>query len=553
MAPTDAVVASTQGVTDEALTVQIQQFLDEWYYRIIHCSVGKAWSRKKAVALLLDICEMVGMSFPPEEKESLTEAEDDQSLTNAMIASMPEGFRDRWEAVALQLQTVLHEASRIRSAAEDSPDAVSTLFDESGSSQGGLTQQVLKASVICAAKEVSKFRRIHTTWKKNTDARIDRLLGASEEAEHCQQQLLSAEAQLSEIRGDSKAKGKGVLMNMAEGNNKTLIHTCFSSWFGLLEKAHAEAAIRQRFQDQIDNATKKLLQYKEAQIANIRGVLMRGAMEDQDVLMHMVWKFWMDEVNERKADGDTAEALKAVQDKLNSFEAAQKENAGKFMTRMAAGNDESLKNLCLEAWIKFHQDYAQDKEYEDKVKAQEANFKAHMDAKKDEAKAVMDRMLAGTAQGLLALIIQNWVSWLKDEKKQKELEFALNEAQAKFKTLNGRQKAGASNVQNRVNDQINANLQQRIFNCWIVETKANRVENHYNTKYESKKRQLQGVQNLFKSFAMQLEQNLGGDEDSSSRTDRKSRKSKKESSNSMPPKGSEGTVSLPDINQKPAA
>merc|ERR1719424_1234651 len=164
---------------------------------------------------------------------------------------------------------------------------------------------------------------------------------------------------------------------------------------------------------------------------------MRGAMEETTVLLHMVMKVWMDEVKTRKADGDSAEMLKQVQDKLNSFEAAQKENAGKFMTRMASGNDASLKNLCLEAWIKFHQDYAKDQEMEDKVKAQELAFKAHMDSKKEEAKAVMDRMMAGTDHGLLSLIVQNWATWLKDEKKQKELEFAMSEAQGKFKSLNG--------------------------------------------------------------------------------------------------------------------
>merc|ERR1719183_857931 len=228
---------------------------------------------------------------------------------------------------------------------------------------------------------------------------------------------------------------------MAEGQDKTLVHSIFSTWLGYIEKVHAENAIRQKFQDIIDLCNKKLLQFKEAQIANIRGVLMRGAMEDQDVLMHMVWKFWLDEVNEHKADGDTAAQLKAVQDRLNSFEAQQRENAGKFMTRMASGNDASLKNLCLEAWIKYHQDYAQEKEMEDKVKASEQAFKAHMDAKKEEAKVVLDRMLAGTEHGLLSLIVQNWSTWLKEEKKQAELEFALNESQQKFKSLNGRQKA----------------------------------------------------------------------------------------------------------------
>merc|ERR1719157_440504 len=119
-------------------------------------------------------------------------------------------------------------------------------------------------------------------------------------------------------------------------------------------------------------------------------------------------------------------------------------------------------------------------------------------------------------------------------------------SEKKFKSLVAGQKAGAANVQGRVNEQIALNLLQRVLNNWVIETKANRVENHYNSKYESKRRQLQGVQNLFKSFAMQLEQNLGGDDDSSSRT---TRKSKKHSSrkDGMPQKGADGTVSLPEI------
>merc|ERR1719456_350981 len=161
---------------------------------------------------------MIGMEFSPEDKENLTQTDDDQLLMDAILASMSDSLRERWETVALQIQTVLHEATRIRSAAEEETgEAVAELFEESGSDRGGLSQQVLKASVIYAAKEVSKSRKIHVTWRKNTDGRIDRLLAAAEEAEHAQQQLLALDAQLSELRGDSKAKSKGVLMSMAQG------------------------------------------------------------------------------------------------------------------------------------------------------------------------------------------------------------------------------------------------------------------------------------------------------------------------------------------------
>jgi len=534
-------------INDEALTGQIQPFLDEWFYRILASPVGKMWGRQKSLAILMDVFGMIGINIPPNDRDVVLASDDDATLVAAIITVIPAELRERLEATALQIQTVLHEATRILSASEDAgDDAVATLFDEAGSERGGLTQQVLKASVVYAAKEVAQLRKVHTTWRKNTDARIDRLLACAEEAEHCQQQLLAAEAQLSELKGDSKAKAKGALFSMAEGQDKALCHTIFSGWLGYVEKCHAEAGIRKRFTDQIENCETKLINFKEAKIANIKAVLMKGAMQETEVLLHMVIKTWLGEVKLSKDNGDTAEELKLVQARMDAFEGGQKEKAGKFMTRMASGNDESLKNICLEAWIKYHGDYAADKELEDKVKEAERKFKEHMDLKKDEAKAVLDRMSAGSDSGLQAMMFQYWVTFVKEEKKDKELELQLEAQTQKFKSLNQRQSGNAKGAQNRVNDQMNANIMQRVFNFWLIETKANRIENHYNSKYESKRRQLQGVQNLFKSFAMQLEQNLGGDDDSSSRTNRRSKHNKDKGLS----KGAEGTVSLPDIHQK---
>lgn len=533
---------------EERLNGQIQPFLDEWCYRILASPVGRMWTRQRAVTLLMDVFGMVGINIPADDRTGLLKSDDESLLVKAIINAMPGDIRDKFEATALQIQTVLHEATRILSASEAEGDEdVAILFDQCGGETGGLTQQVLKASVVFAAKEVSTLRRTHTSWRKNTDNRIDRLLKATEEAEHFQQQLLAAEAQLSQYKDTEKAKSKGLLMSMAEGQDSALVHSIFSTWLGYCEKVKAESGIRSKFEDQIKNIERKLFQFKESQIANVRGVIMRGAMQDDDAIMSFVWKTWVAEVNERKEDGDTAAMLKAVKDRMAAFESNQKEKAGQFMTRLAAGNDASLTNLCLEAWIKFHGDYAADKEMEDKVKSAEAAFKAHMANKKDDAKGVLNNMLAASDSGLLSLVMQNWAQFWRDEKKAKELEFALNEASDKFKSLNGRQKNGAKNVQNRVNEQMNLNIMQRVFNCWIVETKSNRVESHYNAKYDTKKKQLQGIQQLFKSFAMQLEQNLGQDDDSSSRTGRRSKHGKKMD------RASEGSVSLPDIHQKGVA
>jgi len=530
----------------EAVVEKFQQFLDEWYYRVLSSSLATSWNREKSLKVLLDVLHLVGMDLTEEDKEAICKMDghDEGAQCAAIVEKMPKEMSSQFDAIALSLVAILHEATRIRAASEDEGDEpVANLFEEEDCA--GLRSQVLKASIVYAAQEVSKVRLVHKTWRKSTDARIDRLLLATEEAEHCQQQLLAAEAQLSEIKDGQKAKSKSFLMNMADGNDKTLMHTIFSGWLGFTEKARAEKEIRKKFEDQIKFCERKLFEFKEAQLNNVRGVVMSMGAAENDALLSMIMKVWMDEVKLRKADGDTAEELKALQDKMAAFESAQKEKAGQFMTRMAAGNEESLKNLCLEAWIKFHNDYAKDKALEDQVKAQEAAFAEHMAKKKDEAKAVLDRMSASSDSGLVALMFKNWVDYYNEEKKSREMEAMLQSAEGKFKSLNDRQKAGAAGVQGRVNEQMNANLMLRCFGSWAIETKVNRVENHYNAKYESKRRQLQGVQNLFKSFAMQLEQNLGADDDSSRTASYRQRGSSK----SM--KKTEGTVSLPDINAKP--
>jgi hypothetical protein len=540
-------MAAPTGTDDGTLQIQLQQFLDEWYYRILSSSIGKKFTRNKATLLLVDIFSMIGFNLSQEDKDKMVACEEDVTLINTILSCIPDTIREQFDQVSLQLQTVLHEASRIRAAAEEGEVAVAELFDESGTEKGGLSQQVLKASVIHAAKEVSRLRKIHTSWRKNTEARIERLLRSAEEAEHCNHQLLALESQLADHKGDQKAKSKGFLVSMAEGQDKALCHTIFSSWLGWVEKVHAEKGIRSKFEDQIANLERKLFQFKEAQIANVRGVVGRLHMEETEQLMHTVWKFWHDEVLTSKADGDTAEQLRLVQEKMATFENGQKAKAGQFMTRMAAGNDASLKNICLEAWIKFHGDYAANKELEDQVKRQEAAFKEHLEKKKDEAKQVLDRMSASSETGLLALMVSSWVQYVQENKSANEMEYKLMEAEGKFKSLNGRQKAGAANVQTRVNEQIQANLLQRVLNSWLIETRVNRVEKYYTSKYESKRRQLSSVQNLFKRFAMQLEENLGNDDDSSSRTSRPSKHHRKTSGMS---KGGEGTVSLPDIHQR---
>merc|ERR1719460_997590 len=160
-----------------------------------------------------------------------------------------------------------------------------------------------------------------------------------------------------------------------------------------------------------------------------------------------------------------------------------------------------------------------------------------MKAKKDGAKAVLDKMNASTDSGLLEHVISTWGQYYKDEKEARKMEEMMLANEARFAGLNGRQKDNAMGVQQRVNEQMDLNVMLKHFSAWATDTKLERIMRHYNGKMESKKAQLQSVQHLFKNFANQLDQGLKADADSARDSNSRRRRD-------------DGSVTLPEIQKK---
>jgi len=539
-------------VTDEEVMHSLEQFIDEFYFSVIHSSLAKVWDQVKASAALLDIFELLGIKFEAGEKDGLIGMDED-AMQAQLLSMMPQDMRSSFDAVAEKVQSMLEMATRVRTAVEKN-EGLQEVFEDDDTS--GVTQSILKYAVVQGTKRVAKVRKTNASWRKSTESRVGRLMRSAEEAEHAMQQVLAAEAQLEGLGHSSKAKSKKALMNMADGNDKALTQTIFASWLGYSLKCKAESSIRGKFEQRIKDAEDKLIQFKERQIQNVTGVLMRAAGDEVDSLLRITWKFWTDEVNERKAAGDNYAKLKEVQDKLAGYHASQKENTKRVMAKMAADSDDALRSLCFQSWVQFSEEYKKDKEMEDAVKRAEHALQGHLAKNKEDAKAVLDRMSASSDTGLLSLVIQEWSQHLVDARKSRELEEAMYGGDVQIKNMKSRHSMNAQGVQTRVNDQVNDILLTRVYTAWLIEAKANRVTSYFTTKMEHKRRQLNGVQNLFKSFSMQLEQNLGADEDSSSRTftggrnQRSSRKQRVSHSHQSMSKHAEGTVSLPDIHHK---
>lgn len=539
---------STRDITDEQTILQVRQFMDEWHFRIIDTSLGDSWHRAKVIQAVIDIFELNGIPFTPEEREAFPNLEE-ESFILRLVDRMPQDFRVNFEKFVTQLETVVLTVAKVRTALEEKKtDVVEQALEDSD----GLAQQMMKQAVVQASREVADIKRCSRSWVTNSQKRIERLEAAAELAVHAQQQLLAVETQLESYTGESKDKAKGVLMGLASAKTEALIHSVFSSWLGLVLKHKAEQAIHDKYEAIAKEAEDKLIHFQERHLSNVKGVLLRKADGADEHLLHICVTCWKDEMAMNKEEGGTAAEMRAMQERLKGIQDAQSANAHKTMTRLAAGNDQTLLELCTQAWVTFHNDYQKDKELEDQIKKTELALKEHMEKKKDEAKQVLDRMSAGSDAGLIALAMKHWIQLIDEAKKSAALEEQLNSAQGKFNSLKCRQGGNAMNVQNRVNEQLKAHLLLRCLHAWIQETKVNGVERKYSNKMEAKRRQLNSVQSLFKSFAQQLEQGLGNVEADSSGRTRVSRKSSHAGGEKM---RSGREVSLPEIQSRqiPAA
>jgi len=125
------------------------------------------------------------------------------------------------------------------------------------------------------------------------------------------------------------------------------------------------------FRKQIANAEDKLVSYRERQLASVKGVLQRSAAEQDGGIMDDVVRLWRKIIVEEKGDACQQRHLRECKAKLANMQQSAIDNNKKVMTRMSAGSDLTLKDLCMQSWIKFIEEYNRNRDFEDAVKRSE--------------------------------------------------------------------------------------------------------------------------------------------------------------------------------------
>merc|ERR1719454_1686782 len=353
---------------------------------------------------------------------------------------------------------------------------------------------------------------------------------------------------LAMFQSNQSESVKKVLMSLAGGSATALMHGCLNSWAQYTKKMRVENMIFEEYREEIEAAEARLIDAKSAQLKSVKGIIEKKHAGKTHGLIGEVFQLWYEEVLEKKFNASAAKDIAAMEAKLRACKDHQSANAKKVLARCGAASASGLRDMCFHEWVSFHQEYMKDKELNDAVKAEEAKIAAFKKKHSENAKGLLNNMHAATNTGLCHEVFSAWCEWWKDEKALAEMSELMAAGEGKLGAFGARNKKGAKNACERAHEHNIIMLYLKVFGAWRLDTQIEKTLRKHQNRIQGKRDQLLGVQQMFRKFAQELEANMEAQKNDDSIRNLKE----------GPPAGfkrtvkkSDGSVSLPDIHQKP--
>lgn len=529
---------------EQAAYLQLQQFLDDWHYRLMNSSTGRSWTRPMALTAALDILAINGVQITPEEIGVLSLMEDSH-LLRFLIDRMPEIVRENFHYLTSELQFLLSNATRIRKVVDSGEETeIQAVLEELDTKPMG--QQILKRAVVQASKEVAHLKSCQKTWVSNMEERLDRLTHATQVADQGKEDLVKVEEKLGPFPSESRAKFRTVLETATEIATRTQLQFCFNHWLAQAKRTQAEKKTREDFEKRIATVEQDIADFKARAKNAAHQFLERKAKQDTEELLCEVLKMWRSQVSHGKRMRASQEGLAELDRGFSEKRQVCKKHVTQVLSRVAETSSSELLSLVFTTWFWSTEEGKKAKDLDLAVAEAETAMRLTMAKRKGHAYEVVQKMFTATATGLLTAVWQGWVQAVQESEHGVVSPKSLDHELHYLKGLKASYSYNACMVQDRMGTQIELNLCLRALYAWQTEAKVNRVDKYYTQKMESKRKQLNSVQSLFKRFAKELEEGLGNVEgDSSGRGSRSSSKGQ------LPGLSREGTfVSLPDIHAR---
>merc|ERR1719352_638828 len=123
--------------------------------------------------------EQHGVIVDPAEEERISNLSEPQMI-EALVTKMPQQSKEQFQHFFLQLQLIVSTATRVRQALENGrADLVEQAMNDADST--GISQYILKMSIVQAGSEVTNLKKQHSAWVKDAESKLSRLVRGSED------------------------------------------------------------------------------------------------------------------------------------------------------------------------------------------------------------------------------------------------------------------------------------------------------------------------------------------------------------------------------------
>jgi len=399
---------------------------------------------------------------------------------------------------------------------------------------------VLKMSIVQAGAEVMSLGSQHTSWAHESQGKLAKLVRGQEDSMAAKKKLAQANAMLHNTAAYHTEQARNVIQTVLTSTSKMLLKSIIASWLCHIRREKMEQSLHDKYAVKLEQMQEQISNCRGSALANVRSLFARQTAQGRIELLKDVFEIWNEEAQEIKAKRGLETELKGYDEQLLQCKAEQASRMKTIVQTMAAGTDSGLKVTVFNAWRGDLQELKQERLFDQKVAGVKVALQKRSQEHTSRTLIVLQKVATETDATLMQMVFKTWSKHWQEIKQSTNWAELLQTANSKLSNFGARNAKSAGLVMGKASAMIDEMLVLKVFNCWKLETRLQQVARSQQTVIEGKRAQLQNVHTMFRSFAVQLED-----------TAKDLQRSHKTKSERKMLSKSDGTVSLPNIHERP--
>lgn len=482
------------------------RLLDVKHLKVIHRTLSTHWDKRQMVKATARLMKDFHIEVSAEEQESLSQMEDEAAQVNALVAKVPEG-KEEFQQFFLQLQRLVLAMTHVREGlAFGSVDAVEETLDEALAA--GMGAHVLRMAAVQAGAEVAAASESYRGWVKEAATRTGKLVRGQDDAMAAQKKLAQAMAALDKHRKQHREKARNLMTGLAKNMDRKLLSAVLFGWVTATRVEHIVADVTKVYGKQLDSLTQKLGSAKAVYKSSASGLLQRAHKQEQAELLSQSFEHLREGPVDARLAKLADSRLEAKTKQIHALRASYRTGVGILAESNAELGSSTVFRYCWQAWWMLWDAGRQAREAEDKIASFDGQVRGIGAKQGTGAHYAIERVARLFDGGLVKSVFSEWKTATLDGRAERVKQKALAGLAGEVKVFSSRVKKPALAALEATAVMQDDSLLVQVLWAWRMEAKAEATMRLHRAKIDAKRQQLVGVQQMFRTFAQQLEAGL---------------------------------------------